>query len=161
VGLLGVWFHDKGKPGKNVTLLVAAWQAPIRKHARPEENQTQPVRKPSYPPISSSHGEKKKKEEKPNSACAIIFCRNWCIGNAGLLEKRTGVKRHPRYFTKEFLSPIFKILFLECHDYISSLYAFEIEQCQIFENRARRKAVEKPRQIRNAAPLMTAVLRCV
>lgn len=83
VGLLGVWFHDKGKPWKSVTLLVAAWQAPIRKHARREENQTQPVRKPSYPPIAANPGEKKKKEEKPNPPLAPLSFAG--IGVLGML----------------------------------------------------------------------------
>lgn len=72
VGLMGVWLHDKGKPWKSVTLVVAAWQAPIRKHPRRTKDQGQPVRKPTFPQKTTGAAEKKEKEEKPNPPLAPL-----------------------------------------------------------------------------------------
>jgi hypothetical protein len=70
VGLLGVWFHDKGKPWKSVTLLVAAWQAPIIKHPHRKVGQGQPTSAPAASPLTPKKDGKK--EEKPNPPLAPL-----------------------------------------------------------------------------------------
>ena len=60
VGLLGVWFHEKGKPWNGVIVIAQAWQAPVVKHHQPAGEKTQPVPQPV-----KNDGKKKKKKPKP------------------------------------------------------------------------------------------------
>jgi len=58
VGLLGVWFHTKGKPLNSIRVVAAAWQAPLTKHhdkpaptdAAPKKKKKKP--KPPLAPLS-------------------------------------------------------------------------------------------------------------
>jgi hypothetical protein len=60
VGILGVWFHEKGKPLNSIIVIAQAWQAPIVQHRKPETGNTQPL-----PQAVTNDGKKKKKKPKP------------------------------------------------------------------------------------------------
>ncbi|MEO6906259.1 MAG: hypothetical protein ABI210_00060 [Abditibacteriaceae bacterium] len=75
VGLLGVWFHDKGKPWKSITVVVQAWQAPIVKE---EGEKAKPL-----PGATKSDGKKEKEKEKPNPPLAPLSFAG--IGLLGML----------------------------------------------------------------------------
>ena len=48
VGLLGVWFHEKGKPWNSIVVVTKAWQAPIIKKGEKEPKRP----KPPFAPLS-------------------------------------------------------------------------------------------------------------
>jgi hypothetical protein len=86
VGILGVWFHTKGKPLKSAVTILTAWRAPIVKHQR--RKKTAPPAITTGKPAAPS--KPKKEEETPPPPIAplsfvgmglfgMVACREWFV----------------------------------------------------------------------------------
>lgn len=89
VGLLGMWFHTKGKPFDSVKIVIAAWQTPIEKHHPPTPATTSTA--PAMPPAPATPEEstkRPKKKEKPNPPLApLAFVGMGLLGMVACRER--------------------------------------------------------------------------
>jgi hypothetical protein len=79
VGILGVWFHTKGKPLDSARVVIAAWQAPIVKHHRPQT--------PAAPAAATSANPPKKKKKPKPPLAPLAFVGMGLLGMLACRER--------------------------------------------------------------------------